>query len=127
MINSVHRLPQANHTILTLPFIPELYNDPSTVLPLVASAVQASSDSVLILFSSPAHDQLYSKLKHDPRANWSNFQVFLGNIYSALSTAQWETQKILLIVEVYFEGSNGELKSKATGTTNVIKLEGKVW
>jgi pantetheine-phosphate adenylyltransferase len=96
----------AEHTVLILPFTPSILADPSPILHLVYRTTQDSKASCTILFSTPSTPtgDIYSVLKAEPRKYWHTFQKFLGRVYATLSAAQWSVGRVLMDVEVGFEG-----------------------
>jgi pantetheine-phosphate adenylyltransferase len=94
------------HTVLVLPFTPSILADPTPILHLVYKTTQESRESCTILFSTPStpSGDIYSILKAEPRRYWQIFQKFLGRVYATLSAAQWSVGRVLLDVEVGFEG-----------------------
>lgn len=97
----------AKHTVLVLPFTERVLDDPNPILSLVYEVTQQSSESCTILFSPTSREKdlgLYTKLKAEPRKYWDTLQKFLGKIYATLSAAQWSVGKVLLDVEIGFEG-----------------------
>ena len=122
-------LPQAKHTLLSLPFTPATYIDPSLLLPIISHAVRASSLSCFVLFSTPHGEQLYTDLRRNPRASFEGLQRFLGRVYSVMAEAQWEAAKVLMDVEVRFEGEHeGGVWGESLGDRDwrVLKLKGKL-
>ena len=119
-------LPQAEHTLLVLPFTASIYFDPSPLLSPISKIVHASTHSALLLFSTPYDEQLYTTLRRDPRATFDEFQRFLGINYAALAEAQWEAGKVLMDVEVRFEGENGNWEDKlGKRSWQIVKLTGE--
>jgi pantetheine-phosphate adenylyltransferase len=94
------------HTVLILPFTPDLLADPTPILHLVYKTTQKTCQSCTILFSTPSTPtgDIYSVLKAKPRNYWHTFQKFLGRVYATLSAAQWSVGRVLMDVEVGFEG-----------------------
>ena len=116
----------AQHTVLVLPFTPSILVDPTPVLQLVYKTTQESRESCTVLFSTPASAgrDLYTTLKAEPRKYWETFQKFLGRIYATLSAAQWVVGRVLMDVEVGFEGY--DLQKRFGGNqVKVINLECK--
>ncbi|AAW41699.2 pantetheine-phosphate adenylyltransferase, putative [Cryptococcus deneoformans JEC21] len=121
-----------DHTILVLPFTPSLLRDPSPLYsPILDILPRSSKKSFTVFFSTPAgaisseqsaiqsisgvgsnQEQLYSLLRRAPQESFKALQSFLGHIYTALWTAQWKCENVLLDVEVHFEGESGELDAK---------------
>jgi len=62
-----------------------------------------------VLFSTPSTDgeQLYPLIRSNPVDNWTDFQSFLGKVYACLAAAQWTAGKVLMEVEVAFQGEDG--------------------
>ena len=116
----------AEHTVLILPFTPSILADPAPILQLVYKTTQESTASCTVLFSTPSSSgrDLYTRLKAEPRKHWDTFQKFLGRIYATLSAAQWGVGRVLLDVEVGFEGY--DLKKRFEGKkVKVINLRCK--
>lgn len=109
---------ESKHTFLVLPFTPTLLSDPSSLLPAIYGAALHSSLSCTIIFSSPSSsssssdDQLYTQLRKSPRQSWTVFQIFLGKVYATLAAGQWRAGKVLMDVEVHFEGEQGDWGDK---------------
>ncbi|WVQ71610.1 hypothetical protein IAR50_001150 [Cryptococcus sp. DSM 104548] len=119
----------ADHVILLLPFTPALFSNPQPIVPLILDILPASATKSFTVFFStpkgvlpneqslipgtgPGQEQLYSLLQRSPRESFAGLQSFLGAIYTALWTAQWKCGKVLLDVEVHFEGEDGDLEAK---------------
>lgn len=135
----------SKHTFVVLPLTSELLSDPSTILPAIYGAALHSAASCTIIFSSPSpfgssssnsnsksndeNDQLYTELRKSPRPNWTAFQTFLGKVYATLAAGQWRAGKVLMDVEVHFQGEQGDWGDKLIYTKEVDKrlivLEGK--
>lgn len=116
----------AKHTVLLLPFTRDILEDPSQILSLVYKTTQESVESCTVLFSTPqsSRGDLYTTLGSDPRTYWDTFQKFLGKVYATLSAAQWAAGKVLLDVEVGFEGY--DLARRFSGKdVKVINLRGE--
>ena len=108
---------------LVIPFSSATYPDPSPVLSTIYRtlvSLPATSTNLTVLFSTPsAHGpQLYPKLRSNAVDNWADFQSFLGKVYACLAAAQWTAGKILMDVEVAFEGE------PQTGHGETMTLEG---
>ncbi|GFZ46183.1 hypothetical protein JCM24511_04430 [Saitozyma sp. JCM 24511] len=139
-----------DHTLLVLPFTPELLDSPHALLPIIYRSVTASLRSHTVLFctprpsipstSSPAlslantdqlhaspSEQLYAALRRDPRAHFHALQTFLGKVYATMAAAQWQVGRVLMDVEVHFLGEDQdhgwETVPKRKGT-EVVVLEG---
>nr|KIR50499.1 pantetheine-phosphate adenylyltransferase [Cryptococcus bacillisporus CA1280] len=100
-----------DHTILVLPFTPSLLRDPSPLYsPILDLLPRSSKKSFTVFFSTPAGA--------------------VSSEQSALWTAQWKCENVLLDVEVHFEGESGELGAKLLRGKNgeeeyqLIKVEG---
>lgn len=123
-------IPQPDHTFLVLPFTPSIYKDPSPLPPIISQVVRSSDRSVLIIFSNPNHgEQLYTTLRRDPRASFAGLQTFLGRVYATMAEAQWRSGRVLMDVEVRFEGEDGDWREKLenaarAGKGQTVKLEG---
>ncbi|ODO03418.1 pantetheine-phosphate adenylyltransferase [Cryptococcus wingfieldii CBS 7118] len=119
----------ADHIILCLPLTPALFTAPQPLVALILDILPPSaSKSFTVFFSTPKgalanaqslipgkgsdQEQLYSLLQRSPKESFAGLQSFLGAIYTALWTAQWKCGKVLLDVEVHFEGEGGSLESK---------------
>lgn len=116
----------AEHTVLVLPFTRSILADPTPILNLVYKTTQESRESCTVLFSTPssARRDLYTTLKAEPRKYWDTFQKFLGRVYATLSAAQWGVGRVLMNVEVGFEGY--DLQTRFGGKqVKVINLECK--
>jgi len=113
------------HAVLILPFTPGLLADPTPILHLVYKSTQESRESCTILFSTPSpRGDLYAKLKAEPRKYWHTFQKFLGRVYATLSAAQWSVGRVLMDVEVGFEGY--DLQKRFGGKkVKVVNLRGE--
>ena len=127
MSSSWNPLPQANRTVLILPFIPSLLLHPEPLLPIVTQALHCSSRSLLVIFSTPSIEQLYATLRRDPRASWLELQRFLGEIYASMLVAVWAVERVLMDVEVRFEGEDGDWEEKmGVGAEQTFKLQGEI-
>lgn len=125
-MSSTSSLPQADYTYLILPFTELTFTNPSSLLPLISKTIHATKRSLLVIFSSPSNEQLYATLRRDPRASWHGFQRFLGQVYGALAAAQWDAGKVLLDIEVAFEGADVHWSEPSKdGERQTVKLEGK--
>jgi pantetheine-phosphate adenylyltransferase len=115
----------AEHTVLVLPFTSSLLADPTPILHLVYKTTTESKESCTILFSTPSSSRdLYAMLQAEPRMYWHTFQKFLGRVYATLSAAQWSVGRVLMDVEVGFEGY--DLQKRFGGKkVKVINLECK--
>ena len=105
---------ETKHTFVVLPFTPDILVDPSKLLPVIYRAALHSTESCTIIFSSPCSDntQLYARLRKSPGRNWAQFQSFLGKVYAALSAGQWMSGRVLMDVEVRFDGEQGDWGDK---------------
>lgn len=118
------------HALLLLPFTPALLADPAPVLPtLFLAAQRAATRTLTVVFSTPAacHDgrQVYVSLREAPRVHWAAFGAFLGRAYSALAAGQWAADRVLLDVEVRFDGEEGDWALKVLAAPErVFVLEG---
>jgi hypothetical protein len=127
MPNFLHSPPvPSDHLLLILPFTQTTLLNPSTFIPpLLELVVDYSLKSIVVYFSSPKdHEQLYSRLENNARDSWSTFQHFLGVVYSALAAAQWQCGKVLLNVEVHFDGEHGSIQEKMEEDVVAVVLEG---
>jgi len=114
------------HTVLILPFTTQILDDPTLILPLIYRVTRESIESCTILFSTPTPNQgdLYTVLKVSPKKYWHPFQSFLGKVYATLSAAQWSVGRVLMDVEVGFEGY--DLQSRFGGReVRVVNLDGE--
>jgi pantetheine-phosphate adenylyltransferase len=140
-----------DHTLLILPFTPELLDSPHALLPIIYRSVTASLRSHTVLFCTPRPSvlatsssasapatssrihaspppQLFAALRRDPRAHFHALQTFLGKVYATMAAAQWQVGRVLMEVEVHFLGEDQDhswetiLKREAT---TVVVLEGE--
>ncbi|WWC90072.1 uncharacterized protein L201_005005 [Kwoniella dendrophila CBS 6074] len=113
-------IPLKTHSILLLPFTTSILSDPSEIISTILNTLPKSSkESFTIILTTPPQitnkndqEQLYTKLLLSPKAHFETFQTFLGRIYSALATAQSNAGKILMDVEVHFDGEKGSWENK---------------
>ncbi|KAK4688641.1 pantetheine-phosphate adenylyltransferase, partial [Tremellales sp. Uapishka_1] len=113
------------NVFLVLPFTTATYTDPTLLLPIIYRALLATSPSTstfTVLLSSPSSPQLFSELRTSPVAHWRSFQTFLAKIYATLAAAQWKSGKVMMDVEVHFDGEGGRWDDRLQGET--IKLQG---
>ncbi|WVQ70127.1 uncharacterized protein L199_008352 [Kwoniella botswanensis] len=121
---------QKDHTILLLPFAPSTLSDPSHVVSVILDILpKSSTQSFTVLFTTPSsHQQLYTTLKRSASRNFKLLQTFLGRIYASLATAQLIAGRVLMNVEIHFDGEDGSLKDKLfsneKGDYQVIVTEG---
>ncbi|WRT67099.1 uncharacterized protein IL334_004065 [Kwoniella shivajii] len=102
-----------DHTILILPFTHSLLLSPETLISTILSTLPTSSKkSFTVVFTSPTSPQLYGSLLQTPVKHFDIFQSFLGRIYAALATAQLNAGRVLMDVEVHFDGENGPWAEK---------------
>nr|ODN99641.1 pantetheine-phosphate adenylyltransferase [Cryptococcus depauperatus CBS 7855] len=143
----ISKIDLTDHTILILPFTPSLMKEASPYYSLILDILpKSASKSFTVFFSTPRNastlekistltatrqeEQFYSTLYRSPQSTFSTLQTFLGGIYSALWTAQWKCGRVLLDVEVHFEGEGGNYAEKLLrGTSDqeeyqVIKIDG---
>ena len=114
------------HTVFVLPFNTQILDDPTPILPLIYRVTRESIESCTILFSTPTPNQgdLYTVLRASPKKYWHPFQSFLGKVYATLSAAQWSVGRVLMDVEVGFEGY--DLQSRFGGReVRVVNLDGE--
>lgn len=113
------------HTLLVLPFTTQILDDPTSILPLIYRVTRESLKSCTILFSTPTPNQgdLYTILRASPKKYWDNFQRFLGKVYATLSAAQWSVGRVLMDVEVGFEGYDSQSRSGGK-QVRVVNLDG---
>ncbi|ORY33770.1 hypothetical protein BCR39DRAFT_519164 [Naematelia encephala] len=117
------------HTVLVLPFTTYVFTNPTILLPVIfATLAHSSYDSLTVVFSSPPEPaQLYSLLKADAVTHWEAFQEFLGKVYATLAAAQWRSGRVLMNVEVHFDGEEGDWKEKLppkNADSQTVILEG---
>ena len=102
------------HTVLVLPFTPSILRDPARLLPAIYKVTTESVESCTILFSTPSQsggtEDLYTTIRKSPRKYWSVFQRFLGKVYGTLGAAQWRAGRVLMDVEVLFEGMDIQMR-----------------
>lgn len=97
-------LVDTEHILLVLPFTTGLLRDPSSLLGVVFTAAQHATKTVTVAFVTPGEEQLYPSLLAAPKAHWDKLQHFLGKVYSALAAGHWAADRILVDVEVRFQG-----------------------
>ncbi|WVW83134.1 hypothetical protein I302_105152 [Kwoniella bestiolae CBS 10118] len=142
MINTASHPPiqLKEHSILILPFTSSILSDPTEAISTILDTLPRSAiKSFTVLFTTPPpassssydrqqNEQLYAMLKRSPTKNFRILQSFLGRIYAALATAQLAAGKVLMDVEVHFDGEGGSwddklLRSKE-GACQVFKAQG---
>ena len=120
-------LPQAGSTVLILPFTLSTLLHPEPLLPIITQAIHCSSKSLLVILSTQSGEQLYATLHRNPKTNWVRLQRFLGKIYAPMVTAQWAVGRVLMDVEVRFEGEDGDWEEKlGVGAEQTVKLQGGI-
>lgn len=122
---------ESKHTFVVLPFTPALLADPTAIIPVIYRAALHSISSCTIIFStpSPSAAQLYATIRQSPRRYWHHFQSFLGRVYAALAAGQWEAKRVLMDVEVRFDGERGRWSDKLAyteqdGDKRLVLLDG---
>ncbi|WVF72234.1 hypothetical protein IAT40_007046 [Kwoniella sp. CBS 6097] len=116
---------QTVQAILLLPFTPSLLQNPTPLLPVIASTLtQSATQSFTVLFTTPpdtavnsrreneAEEQLYTSLKQEPIRHFATLQRFLCKVYTALVYAQMRAGRPLMDVEVHFDGEEGDYAQK---------------
>jgi pantetheine-phosphate adenylyltransferase len=121
---------ETKHTFVVLPFTSDVLSDPSSLLPAIYHSALHSTQSCTVIFSSPSPEtQLYPQLREHPRRHWAEFQTFLGKVYAVLAAGQWRAERVLMDVEVHFEGEEGDWSDKllyaSESDKRLIILEGK--
>lgn len=115
------------HTVLVLPFTPSILNDPARLLPTIYKVTTESVKSCTILFSTPSQsggtEDLYNTIRKSPRKYWDAFQRFLGKVYGTLGAAQWRAGRVLMDVEVLFEGMDIQMKFEGKKGVQVFALD----
>ena len=115
------------HTVLVLPFTPSILNDPARLLPTIYKVTTESGESCTILFSTPSQsggtEDLYNTIRKSPRKYWSVFQRLLGKVYGTLGAAQWRAERVLMDVEVLFEGMDIQMKFEGKEGVEVFVLD----
>ncbi|WVQ98693.1 hypothetical protein IAU59_005824 [Kwoniella sp. CBS 9459] len=119
------QLGQTAHAILLLPFTPSLLQNPSALLPIIASTLsQAAIQSFTVFFTTLGNStaarqqiqqqqqQLYATLRKEPIRHFVLFQRFLCRVYTALVYAQMRAARPLMDVEVHFDGEDGDYHEK---------------
>lgn len=116
----------ARNLALILPFTPGILKDLSALLPIIFEAAQLPTESLTVVFSTPGSEtQLYAELRKAPKAHFEELQVFLGKVYAALAAGQWTANRVLLEVEVRFDGELGDWSEKLQAVPDeVVRLEG---
>lgn len=115
------------HTVLVLPFTPSTLNNPAHLLPLIYKVTTESVESCTILFSTPSQsggtEDLYNTIRKSPRKYWSVFQRFLGKVYGSMGAAQWRAGRVLMDVEVLFEGLDIQMRFGGKKGVEVFVLD----
>jgi hypothetical protein len=118
MVTMAHK-----HTVLVLPFTTSNLNNPEGILPSIYSITTKSVESCTVLFSTPCHSggtgDLYKTIRTSPKKYWDTFQRFLGKVYGTMGAAQWSVGKVLMDVEVLFEGMDSGLEMRLAGKKGV--------
>jgi hypothetical protein len=109
------------HTVLVLPFTTSILNNPEDILPFVYSVTTKSVESCTVLFSTPSQSggDLYQTIRQLPKKYWDTFQRFLGKLYGTMGAAQWIVGRVLMDVEVLFEGMELGLEQRLGGRKGV--------
>lgn len=100
-------LTMAQRHVLVLPFDSSTYPDPAPLLPTIhetLTSLPTDSTHFTVLLITPDDSQLYLTLRSSPVSCWNDFQGSLSKLYACLAAAQWSCGKVLLDVEVAFEG-----------------------
>ncbi|WWC69483.1 uncharacterized protein I206_103424 [Kwoniella pini CBS 10737] len=122
-----------DHTILLAPFTLDILQDPSNIISIILDVLPKSSlKSFTVIFTSPSssttvQEQLYKRLKESPVLNFSIFQSFLGKVYAGLATSQLSIGKILMDVEIHFDGEDGSWNEKifrSKGEFQLLLIDG---
>lgn len=119
--------------LLVLPFTPGLLRNPLPLLPIVYKAAHHARNSLTVLFSTPQEEgipkprQMYYILRRSPKTHFAALQSFLGKVYSALAAGQWAAGRVLLEVEVRFDGEKGDWKEKIVEPHGLMVLQGRFW
>jgi hypothetical protein len=118
----------ARNSVLILPFTSGILKDPSSLLPVIFDAAQEPTESLTVVFSTPGSGkQLYAELREAPKAHFEELQRFLGKVYAALAAGQWTANRVLLNVEVRFDGELGDWSEKLQALPDeVVRLEGEL-
>ncbi|KAK8869854.1 hypothetical protein IAR55_000422 [Kwoniella newhampshirensis] len=101
------------------------FSEPETSSPTPGSSCRLASAAS----EEPQH-QLYALIRNSPREYFQQFQVFLGKIYAASAAAQWRAGRVMMDVEVHFDGEDGDWGEKlfrdaaGRGECQIIRLEG---
>lgn len=123
-----------DHIILLLPFTLSTYQNPTPLLPIIHQTLTHSSlKSLTVIFLTPdatSPDQLYTQLRKNPVKHWHGFQIFLGKVYATLAAAQWACSRVLMDVEIRFEGEDGgwaeKLRKGGSSEFQVISSNGEL-
>lgn len=115
------------NTALVLPFTSGILKDPSAILPIVFDTAQQPTETLTVVFSTPGSGkQLYTELRAAPKAHFEELQRFLGKVYAALAAGQWISNRVLLSVEVRFDGELGDWSEKLQAVPDeIVALEGE--
>lgn len=118
----------AKNTVLILPFTSGILRDPSALLPVIFEAAQEPTESLTVVFSTPGPGkQLYTELRAAPKAHFEELQRFLGKVYAALAAGQWTANRVLLSVEVRFDGELGDWSAKLQAVPDeIVRVEGEL-
>lgn len=109
------------NTALILPLASQnQLHDPSPYLPAIRQAVQATSESISIVF----HGDYIQKIS--PTATWQPMQAFLGIVYGAAAQEAARLDRILMDVDVYLQGFTGE-KELDDGVEDRLQKASKVF
>ena len=147
-----NQLPPATaHTVLLLPLNFTSFKDPSPILPIIRETLQKCVlESFTVLFVDPpnlsphaqsasisafntagssstrqkSRGRLYANLRRDLSTNIALVQAFLSRIYATLAAAQWGCGRVLMDVEVIFEGEALALSFSDLENGQAIRLKG---
>lgn len=115
---------------LLLPLTASTYTNPSPLLPTIyrtLSTLPAGITHFDVLFITPnaSVSQIYAQIRSNPTKNWDSLQAFLGKVYACLAAAQWTCGRVLLEVEVAFEGEVSSTRQQGKKEEYII-LEGEL-
>lgn len=121
---------EVKHTFVVLPFTSAILQNPATLLSVIYRAAKNSLESCTVIFSSPGGStQFYANLRETPRRHWQGLQTFLGKVYASLAAGQWSVGRVLMDVEVHFDGETGKWGDKLVHVVGndkrLVLLEGE--
>jgi pantetheine-phosphate adenylyltransferase len=124
---SAANLTETPNVLLVLPFTAGLLRDPSALLRLLFHTAERATSTVSVVFTTPGSGaQLYSALRAAPRKHFDALQNFLAEVYAALAAGHWAAGRVLVDVEVHFDGELGDWTQKLLATPDrVVLLECK--